>query len=604
MGFDPITSKLKVHKIITYDLEWIPETLEFRLGGIFDGENYKCATTLTQFLKILFTPEHEGAYLYAHAGGMADLLFLLEEISKHPTVKVEGTFSGSSAVFVQVRVGKHVWTLLDSYWLLRDKLAHLGKMSGLEKTRDSYQCPHFPACGHIGRACASAPSCGCPEGPEPLCMFYSPLPILRDYNERDCRILHGAISRFQTELNEMGTDLRITIASTAMRLFRRKYLLAPIATNPVMSDRVRAAYIASRVEPYRAEAHDEINEWDINSSFPFAMTLPTPGGYIGSVRRRPSKGLYFAQCRVRVPPMFLPPLGKRGLDRRIYFPVGSWSGLFSAPDLELLEEAGGRIEKIEEVLLFESRTDFSDYATDLYERRRVALDPFVKILLKYLLNSCYGKTAESREKTRLVLHPYSEKCPHDGIHDTETGASCVEVLFPGAILVTETKDIAHEHVPIAAQITSEARRTLWRYSAQCGEDLYYSDTDSVYTHHCFEETDKLGGVKLARKCPPPSLFISPKLYLAGGKVKSKGFSHLSEEKFRSLIGGEPVAIERMLRIREMARSHALIAPQMARVEKRLSFNARPKRRAVPGNITEPWRVQDIESKWTPEREAS
>jgi DNA polymerase type B, organellar and viral len=429
-------------------------------------------------------------------------------------------------------------------------------------------------------------------------MFYAPLPILRDYNERDCQILHGAISRFQTELNEMGTDLRITVASTAMRLFRRKYLKHPIETSTVISDRIRAGYIASRVEPYKAEATDEILEWDINSSFPFAMTKPTPGSMIGNTRRIPKKGVYFAECTVQVPTMFLPPLGRRGRDGRIYFPTGEWSGLFSRPDLELLEEAGGTILSVKDVLLFESRSDFSDYATDLYDKRKKEKDPFVKILLKYLLNSCYGKTAESREKTRLVLHPYSEDCPHNGIHQQGSIATCVEILFPGAILITEEKDIPHEHVPIAAQITSEARRTLYRYAARCGEDLYYSDTDSLYTHKCFESTNELGGLKLERKVPPPSIFVSPKLYLAGGKVKSKGFSHLSEEKFRSLIGGDPVSVERMLRIREIARTKQLIGPQLARIEKKLAIGAhRPKRRVLPGNCSEAWTVSEIDSKW-------
>lgn len=604
MAFDPITSKLKIRRIVTYDLEWIPETLEFRLGGVYDGERYQFATTIPLFLKLLLSRENEGAYLYAHAGGMADLLFLIEAMMKIEKLRIEGSFSGSSAVFVRVMYGKHYWTLLDSYWLLRDKLAHLGKMSGIEKTRDSYQCGTYPACGHVGRACHSAPHCGCEVGPEPLCMFYAPIPILRDYNERDCQILHAAISRFQAELNDMGTDLRITIASTAMRLFRRKYLTKLIETNSALSDKVRFSYIASRVEPFKQEATDELLEWDINSSFPFAMTFPTPGSYKGSRKRIPKKGLYFASARVRVPDMFLPPLGKRGLDGRIYFPTGEWEGLFSRPDLELLEEAGGKVLGVSEVMIYESRTDFSDYATDLYDRRKKATDPFIKILLKYLLNACYGKTAESREKTRLILHPYSEECPHEGKHKTIgpdgiATSSCVESLFPGAILVTEEKDIAHEHVAIAAQITSEARRSLYRFASQCGEDIYYCDTDSIYTHHRFEDSNELGGLKLERKVPPPSLFISPKLYLAGGKVKSKGFSHLTEEKFRSLIGGDSVSIERMIRIREMARSKGRIGPELARVEKKLAMGThRPKRRMV-GNASRPWSVEEVDSKWVP-----
>lgn len=606
MSFEPIKSKLRERRIITYDLEWIPETMQFSLGGIYDGQNYLYETNISSFCRTLFQPKHEGAWIYAHAGGMADIMFILDEVSKHRDVQVEATFSGSSAIHVTVKWARHRWVLLDSYWLLRDKLAHLAHSVGMTKTRGSYKCANYPACGHLGRECASAPACGCDVGPEPLCMFYAPTAVLKDYNEIDNRILWTAITRFQDELLTMGSDLQVTIASTAMRLFRRKYLQRPIQTSPALSDRTRPAYVASRVEPYRSECKDELKEYDINSSFPYAMTKETPGSLLGTRRTLPSVGPYFAQARISIPDMFLPPLGRRAQrDGRIYFPVGTWEGLFSRPDLELLEEAGGRIEKVFECHVFESRDDFAMYATELYNQRKASKDPFVKILLKYLLNSCYGKTAESREKRRLVLHPDSEGCPHGGEHDIIDGqvmrASCVEVLFPGAILVTEEREIAHEHVPIAAQITSEARRTLWHCARPCGEDLYYSDTDSLYTHQELPTGNELGQLKLERTVPPPSLFVAPKLYLAGGKVKSKGFSRLSEEAFRGLIGGHPVELERMMRVREMARSKGFLGPLIQKLTKSLSLDShRPKRKMKDDRPSEPWNVLQIEERWKPE----
>jgi hypothetical protein len=606
MSFEPITSKLRERRIVTYDLEWYPETMEFRLGGMFDGAHYTYATNLSDFCRMIFCRENEGAWLYAHAGGVADVTFLMEEILKHSSVRAEAAFSGSSAVHVTVLVGKHRWQLLDSYWLLKDKLAHLGHSVGMQKTRGAYKCRDYPECGHIGRACSTAPKCGCDIGPEPLCMFYAPLAELASYNEVDCRILHAAIVRFQDELLQMGSDLQITIASTAMRLFRRKYLKSTIPTSPSVSDRVRHAYIASRVEPYRTRCETELFEYDINSSFPFAMTKTTPGGLMALRRSLPrgQDALYFAQARITVPEMFLPPLGRRAKrDGRIYFPTGTWEGLFSRPDLELLQNSGGRIEKLFEVLVFDARDDFAGYAQDLYEKRKVAPDLFTKLLLKFLLNSCYGKTAESREKTRLVIHPLSDLCPHGGEHNVDRGgvysATCVEVLFEGAILVTEEKDIAHEHVPIAAQITSEARRTLYQGAYACGLDLYYSDTDSLYTHATLPTSNDLGGWKLERTVPPPSHFAAPKLYRTGDKIKSKGFSKLDVDQWSQLIAGEPIFVERMLRVKEVARNHNLIGPMLMNFPKRFLGKQRPKRRMDldPLGASTPWDVSQIEERY-------
>ena len=125
-----------------------------------------------------------------------------------------------------------------------------------------------------------------------------------------------------------------------------------------------------------------------------------------------------------------------------------------------------------------------------------------------------------------------------------------------------------------------------------------ADTDSLYTTHQFESTDALGGLKLERKVSPPSYFHAPKLYMAGGKVKSKGFSHLTVEKFHELIGGDPIYVDRMLRLREMSRMHGFIKPMTGRIEKQLMLGKnRPKRRMLADGSSEPWDARETEEKW-------
>jgi hypothetical protein len=603
MGFTPVTSKLKKRKIAVYDLEWIPETSKLTLAGFYDGETYKAYKSMAGLLNRMLSRENRGTYIYAHAGGLFDMLWVLEELMKNDHYLVEASFSGSSAVVVRIRRGHDTWVLIDSYWLLRDKLDHLARTCGMAKTRGSYVCSNYPACGHVGRVCEGAPKCGCGTEPESLCMFYAPREALLPYNMQDCKILYTAITMFQDSILEMGTDLQLTIASTAMRFFRRKYLKSEIVTSTALSDAVRPAYIASRVEPYR-EFGEDLNLYDINSSFPYAMTFPTPGALLAKTDRIPSKGLYVATCTVEVPEMFLPPLGRRAKrDGRIYFPTGRWEGMFSRPDLELLEECGGKIDRVGEVLLFESRTDFADYATDLYEKRRATKDEFEKMLYKLFMNSCYGKTAESRDKTMMVIHPKTLGCPHDGKHEHigergELLAECVEELFPGVVLISEEKEIAHEHVPIAMQVTAEARRTLYRYAQSCKEDLYYSDTDSLYTHQTFPDSSALGGLKFEKNVKKAH-FLAPKLYKTDGKVKSKGFSRMTEAQYDGLQLGEAVPIERLLRIREMARSQSRLAPHLEKLEKRLQLGKTRPKRNMRGNgeASAPWDVRETEEKW-------
>lgn len=615
------TKKPKKQSLIVYDLEWVPETYKLRLAGVYDGLRYQSFASVRGLLNFLLQPKHEKCLFLAHAGGLADMHFLLEQLQQHKAIHVTAAFSGSSAIVVKVTWQGRTYTFLDSYWLLRDKLAHLAPYTGVKKDRGAYKCDSYPACGHVGRACMSAPECGCDEGPEPLCMFTAPIHILTDYNERDCLILWRALDLFQDMLiDEMGTEMRSTIASTALGLFRTKYLETNITTDPARNDRLRASYDASRVEVIRPRLLTEGRYYDVNSSFPFAMTFPCPGEYLGQSRTLPDNDsvLYFADVTVSVPDMFLPPLPAKGKDGRTFFPVGTWRRLYAKPDLELLQKTGGRIEAVHEVTLFHPFGDLAHYALDLYARRAKAKaegKSFLALLIKYLLNSCYGKFGEHREKQQLVLHPYTEGCPHNGAHDELVNgcavASCVEPLFPGCILVTEERQIAHEHVAIASHITSIARRTLYEtILAPCGEDIYYTDTDSGVTTRELPEGKKLGELKLEKivspgiasdgSPTPAGRFIQPKLYELGGEIKSKGFSRLTRVQFEDLIEGREVEVERMFRVKETARELRGFGAHGKKFGKKIHVGAsRPKRQSDGENMTRPWTFKEINERWRP-----
>jgi hypothetical protein len=621
MSLTPITTEPKRKKVAVYDLEWFPSTYKLRVAGTFDGERYRSFLTIGGLLNYILQPAHEDTLWYAHAGGLADMHFLLEKLHTRQDIRVRAAFSGSSAIVVRATWQARTYTFLDSFWLLRDKLAHLAPFTGLQKTRGSYRCIDFPACGHVGRVCDTAPSCGCEVGPEPLCMFEAPIAELTAYNEQDCRILHAAIDGMQTMLLELGTELRATVASTALGLFRQKYLSQRITTDASRNDRMRAGYWASRVEPIRPRLPRGTpgRYYDINSSFPFAATHALPGEYIGQSRRVPKgDALYFAEATVKVPDMFLPPLAAHGKDGRTFFPTGKWRALFSRIDLDLLEEAGGTIERVHEVTSFQPFHDLAEFALDLYQRRLRAKKegkPFLALVLKFLLNTgCYGKFAERREKEELVMHPAGELCPHDGKHnvtrDEVTNATCVEPLFPGCILVTDEKQVAHEHVAIASYVTSIARRTLYRHMAACGEDLYYCDTDSIVTCSELPTGDKLGDLKLEFEVregyfPQPKLYELTVVDKDKGQektlVKSKGFSRLSRAQFADLVAGRVVEVERMYRVKEYAREHKTFGPAGKSFDKRIRLGAsRPKREILERqNSSRPWTYREIQERWEP-----
>lgn len=600
---DPITKPRRRRKFLTYDLEWSKGETErdsrgeyqrpvLRLVGVYDGRSrrnrYRAYFTVKDFLEGELTRANAGRWFYAHAGGLADIVFLLEHLQDDASYTVEASFSGSSAIIVNIKRGRLKWTFVDSYWLLRDKLANIARFVGMEKGEVDFDTEDTAD-------------------------------LIR-YNRLDCEILYNAVASFEGHLTSLGGELGMTLASSAMALFRRSYLKAPIDNRRSVNEKTRGAYYASRVEVIARECHDAYY-YDVNSSFPYAMTYPVPGSltrsgtmldleYLGDSARE----LVFAECTIHVPQMHFPPLPFRW-GGSVYFPTGTWRAWFTGIDLELLLQCGGSILECHESLYFEPRTDLRDYALDLYQRRLEARkhnpDAMEVVVYKLLLNSLYGKFGEAREKTGLILNH------DDPPHPEDEEALGLTLLFPGAYLVKREVEVVHEHVPIAAWITSIARRTLYRAMVEAGE-CFYCDTDGFATTNPNVTTgDGLGDLKLETVIKH-GYFHRPKVYMmtddsGDTKVRAKGFTLRPDNQetpgmgdderkqylkgksvahFLALLEGDPIEMRRFMRVRELFRDGSVI-PTERTIRKQLRNTAREKRCPLPGGTTRPWTIDEL-----------
>jgi predicted secreted protein len=514
--FGPITTDRKIRHFGVVDLEWVPgevlalpeatelkidgivdplvinlpprkvrtEPLQLRLAGYYDqveeedadgellmNERYEHFRTIEELIDFLLVREHRGMWFFAHAGGLFDMEFVLDELLKQikeelsgsksrvvydaegnktteeivctkgqTTWTIRASFSGSSAILIHVTRGKHTWHFVDSYWLFRDKLAKIGESIGIKKKDEEKR-----------------------QTPEETRLYYAetPLSVLIPYNKVDCEILWKAVHEFEKELFALGGQLQQTIASTAMNLFRRKYLKRTIQTSEVANQIAVQSYFASRVEVFQRFV-EKFWIYDINSSFPYSMTFPLPGDLVGMSTTLPStvsdECIYIADATVEVPEMAVPPLPFRtGEDSRVFFPTGKWRSWFTSTDLNLAMRENVIIHKVHECYEFEPFYDFKSYAVDIYKLRVESENPFRKLLLKYLLNSLYGKAAESLLKQEMLINPPEEELDREKLM----------LLQPGIWLREKTVPIAHRHVVVSAIITALSRRHLYDYAKMC-----------------------------------------------------------------------------------------------------------------------------------------
>lgn len=604
MALEPFRGKRAPRRLATYDLEWIPgdakkaaahgfEPFQLRVAGYYDGRRYRAFTCMRDFLRAVLVARNSGMWMFAHAGGLADIQFVFDYLLTHERDRYEisAAFSGSSAIIVRVQRGRHHWVFCDSFWLIRSKLRDIGSWMGLEK--------------------------GGEEGSTET--FYAPLSELITYNERDCVLLYDAIRRFESVVLELGGVLEKTAASTALKLFRAKYLTKTIQVDDGINAIARQAYIASRVEVFQKKV-DWFNYWDINSSFPHAMTFDAPGNCIGELSVFPKNGQFLADCTITVHECDIPPLPMRTAKRRIYFPMGSWRAWFWAEDLRLLEETGHRIERVHRVIGFESCGDLRGYATDVYERRKSSTDEGYRQVLKIFLNSLYGKFAESPFKQKIVINP-DEKF-FEKHSEREPGKMGYEYLQPSVYALDEERVIPHAHVPFSVAITSRARANLTRYMLQAAP-VYYCDTDGMATKHEFESSKELGALKLEKRAESGH-FEAPKLYAIDaswidGKeerrtvIKAKGFSRIRDEGddqshrmriedfLRLVETRDALQVETMSRVKSNLRA-GNTHPREWLQKKRYIGNLRPKRSFHENGTSRPWTVSELASELEPSSE--
>ena len=613
--------------------------LELRLAGYYDHqplddeengesvmrERYEVFKSVEELVEFMLVRQHRGMWFYAHAGGLSDMEFVLDELlqqireslaldrKSHTTYDVQGrktyeefsgkdqkkratweikaTFSGSSAILIHVSRGKHSWHFVDSYWLFRDKLSKIGESIGIKKVDEDKR-----------------------RTPEETRLYYAetPLSTLIPYNKVDCEILWKAVAEFEKEVMSLGGQLQQTIASTAMNLFRRSYMKQTIFTSEMANKVAMKAYFASRVEVHDRNVFDFLI-YDINSSFPYSMTFPLPGNLMAMGTTLPDEDsdscLYVADVTVEVPDMDVPPLPFRTpTDSRVFFPTGRWRSWLTSTDIRLALREGCKVLAVHECYQYEPFDDFARYAQEIYALRAASKTPFRKLLLKYLLNSLYGKAAESLLKQEMLINPSEE----------ELDRTQLQMLQPGVWLRDKEVSISHRHVVVSAIITALSRRHLYDYIKMCHAQncpVAYMDTDSIASKALLPTDDKrLGALKLEKKMAWAE-FAAPKIYRGEGEelkdgvwkavrlAKAKGFSLGKFDNPVEILGrvieGEQIGVQTMVRMRELYRSlkddggESSTAPYEQLVIKALTQRMLSKRYQYPDGKTRAWTVEEI-----------
>ena len=666
-----LLSKVKRHRMVVYDLEskdgptQKPGFTRVFLGGVYDGSTFQSFRNLEggipveweerghkhknpgvpatpwerraiedggcidQMMRFLLSSAFRGAYIYAHNGGNFDHLHILPWLRARTAefaFKVIPVQSSIQVLSVQHRASKHTFKFLDSFRLLPMSLEQASKSFGFA--------------GKLSHDLA----------------LREDDPKWETYLKRDCEALYEALAQFQSLLTDkLQGEMGITAPSSAMKLYRRKYMghgktpaMIPQhrhfkecadrggACDGCMHAWIRRGYYGGRVEVFRPRG-EGVSYYDINSSYPRAMLEDMPGGEVRQFG--PTKGvdafakfehsaIGFVECTVDIPDAcYLPPLPHR--DERtgkLLFPVGRFSGVWSWAELRLLFNplVQGTILNVKRSVWFERKNLFFDFVKELYAYRDKT-DPHYEeglaLLSKLMMNALYGKFGMNEDRKEILVLGPGEHPPEgatfprleNGDDDVTSQVCYVEKRVSPPYIIPQ----------ISAQITALARVRLWHFMADVlrqGGRLYYCDTDSLITDldnlRCSSELGELKneypGERLSVELVGPKMYLLEKEtpfakeHLASCKPNGVPCPGCAKQKLamkgvpkdmrtvdtlRAFQRGEEVSYPRLEKLGAMAGRQFVEPPRMRVVKKSLKTK-NDKRVMVHDVDSRPRRIDD------------
>lgn len=332
-----------------------------------------------------------------------------------------------------------------------------------------------------------------------------------DYLKQDCFGLWEAVRDF---VANYGCE--ITLASTTFRILRKDFGFKLPKTNVFHDKKFRPYYYAGRVQFFAlGPCPGYAACCDINSAFPWAMTLPHWFGPECVVRLKPpvryrDQSFYDITCDANG---CLPSRGPKGevvfpVGRNLRFKVTGWE-LFAGIECGLVRNV-----RYNAVYTPTDCKDFGDYVRHFYHLKQHAENDAERQFAKLILNSAYGKFAlNPREFRQVRVTAYDEVLPDPWEHcfdDEDAGLSYWKrlthpnrektpeqlhkakqqrdrrrnrLIDEGRKLVNPEEDeprpMRFNNVCTAASITGCVRAFLMRSMHRCGGVLY-CDTDSVF----------------------------------------------------------------------------------------------------------------------------
>ena len=335
-----------------------------------------------------------------------------------------------------------------------------------------------------------------------------------EYAKRDSLGLCVAMSNLNDMIiSSYNVSLRPTAASTALAAWE-KQLPTRYFINETQEDYIRKAYYGGLVFLRSNKLENNLETYDINSSYPHQMrsyTVPY-GNVFQTMNYEPDKyGIYTVTLDTKDCPF--PCVPTRSDQGFIMWPLGQFRTTITSIELQFAFDHGYDVLDIHDGIIFEQQVNpFSEFVTNCEKIRNHYKGKPQETLAKLIQNSLYGKFGSKRERSIMFVPETNEDAIGAVPWDED------QYWF----IKTERQELRC-YPAWAVFITARARLHLLETIFRVGVDnVIYGDTDSLticagFSKHIDIGT-KYGQWKLEKEWASFRA-VAPKVY--SGMLRSK-----------------------------------------------------------------------------------
>ena len=497
--------------IPTFDIEALEWVIPIAVG-FFDGEEYHeffklgdDCDVIRDFLEYL-GKNHQGVKLFAHNAANYDNKFILSTLT---TMGEEVEFLAGMGCIKWVRTGIQ---FEDSYLLLGRSLAS--------------------CCAAFGVDSKLAWDHNATKNPWEM-SNENKLDEFRQYLKRDCLALSEVLEKFSYLLLENFEVVpSSTLALTAAKAFNKNfYNLRDIHPNEEVEVFIRKATYGGRNEVYKRYG-ERVNFYDVRKMYMSCYDVPVPIGKLRWASKSMDRGIV-AEAWVKIPKGRIGPLPYR-YKNRLVFPTGELRGWWDLRELRAATKYGVDVHLIR-VLDGDEAPILKEFG-DVVGTLIGSSNPDLARIWKLFGLRLSGKFGQHKTNTVIRHVKYIAPEEYNPIDPLEVyhEVPCKEVRRKSPYIKPA----------INMRIRAEARIRHLEKMSQV-EDLYYCDTDSIYTTNEMATGLDIGKLRLV-DFALRAYFIGGKLYgyvNSNGELKQKTAGYrdypLSEDDFQKLLrGGE------------------------------------------------------------------